>query len=1365
MGDVYRALDQQDGREVAVKVLRSSADAVERARFQREIAVIADLRHPAIVEYIAHGALPDGRPFYAMEWLEGEDLSQRQRHDPLGMRDAVEVIRRSSQGMAAVHARGIVHRDLKLGNIFLVRGRGTAVKLIDFGVVRMPGAGHEEDRGSILGTPHFMAPEQARGEDVDARADVYSLGAALFKLVTGRNVFETDHMIALLGRLVIEDPPSPMSIRFDVPDALDRVILQAIARDKRERFESAGELARALARVGELNDDPPATDRSASAVRRSLPELARHVVKRASSSAVPAQPSTALPASAQRSSEPGGPKIVGSSERRVVAALLLDLGASELPAALQAELRKVLGEDVRLEQVLGGRLIAVLGVTKSTGDEAIRAGRAALLVTNASKEVRAVVAVGYAVTQLGGTAGLSGDTLPGQKPRRRSNLAGEALERAAAQIELGERGTARVDASVVSALAGRFVLQEDEHGAVLVREDPQGFGARLLLGRPTRTVGRDKELALLKSVYDELLEEGTPRAAVITGAAGIGKSRLRSELVARLETSGFPPEILMVRGDPMSRGSSLSSFGRAMRAVVGVHDGVPLEQQIARVRAHLDFRLPKSLRFLGSFLSELLGVPFPDGNDEPLRAARQSPQLMQSRTRMALEAFVRAQADLMPQVLVLEDAQWADETTLDLIDWLLSCPDLKFAVYVFARPELDARSLWQQKNVTRLSLSPLSPIAAEKLVRTALPEADARLRGSIVDRAGGNALFLEELVRAAALGRDELPLTVQATVQLRLDGMPKSTREVVRAASVLGPTFWTGAVDALVGRDTSAELAELEEAEIISHQPLSRIAGEAEWTFRQSLVRDTAYASLLDEDRATLHRATARWLEDKGDDDVGLIAKHADAGEDFERAAQLYARATRQAYSGGAHLETALDLAERGLNCGAQGAVKAELLVAATQARIPLGRLEDAVRAAEQAAELSAPGSEIWAEALCMAAVALTEIGRAAEGEDRAARALAPGLVERLEAPTRLKLTAARVRGLVDLGKPREALQLADQALVEARALQSTEVLLRVLDARLFASMQIAEPAEVVANGPSLIDIADSAGDVVLATKSRINTASSMNLLGMWEEARILLDRALGDARDRRMRILEAFALHNLGMCEARLGLVERGLEMQRQAGKIADETGAARLRVHARVYEAILLLWREQQLRDEGRTNDGAELEAATALASYVEAEVRGLEALRPTGCFLLARVALARHDHARAAEHARRAIELVERTPVEEWEELTHLTLVEAELALGHVDRAHAALDAAFLVVCDHARRIPRLEQRNSYLGRVPEVREIVTLARERLGRSLPFFAALPPLRPPGARTQPPGHAADTTRPGPRGPSGGGPTGQGDR
>ncbi|MFO0555595.1 MAG: serine/threonine-protein kinase [Polyangiaceae bacterium] len=227
MGDVYHAVDRETGRAVAVKVLRGSASSVERKRFQREIAVIADLRHPNIVEYIDHGSLPDSRPFFAMEWLDGEDLVQRQRSAPLGMRDAVEVVRRAAQAMAAVHARGVVHRDLKLGNIFLIRSRGVNVKLIDFGVVRMPGEDPAEDKGAILGTPHFMAPEQARGEAVDARADVYSLGAVLFKLLTLRNVFETEHIVALLGRLVIEDPPVASSVRFDVPEAIDRVLLRA----------------------------------------------------------------------------------------------------------------------------------------------------------------------------------------------------------------------------------------------------------------------------------------------------------------------------------------------------------------------------------------------------------------------------------------------------------------------------------------------------------------------------------------------------------------------------------------------------------------------------------------------------------------------------------------------------------------------------------------------------------------------------------------------------------------------------------------------------------------------------------------------------------------------------------------------------------------------------------------------------------------------------------------------------------------------------------------------------------------------------------------------------------------------------------
>ncbi len=1301
MGDVYRATDQETGRIVAVKVLRNGANEVERVRFQREIAVIADLRHPNIVEYIDHGSLPDGRPIYAMEWLEGEDLGRRQRHTPLGMKDAVEVIRRSAQAMAAVHARGIIHRDLKLGNIYFMAGRGLHVKLIDFGVVKLPGQDLAEDKGAILGTPHFMAPEQARGEEVDPRADVYSLGAALFRLITGRHVFETEHIIALLGRLVIEDPPNPMSMRFDVPEALDRVISQSIARKREDRFENAGELARALARVGELNNDPPNRDGSASAIRRTHPAMPQPVV------------------------EPDRPK-KEQAERRVVAAVLFDLGTAQLDPATQASLREIIGEDARIETLLGGRVVAGLGVTASHGDEALRAARAALFVTRALPSARAVVAVGHTIA----TA---------EKGRSRStSLAGQALERAAAVLEATAPGTARVDAAAVATLSGRFVLHEEATGAVLVREDPTGFGARLLLGKPTPTVGRDKELALLASLYDELIEEGSPRAALVTGPAGIGKSRVRQELLMRLETGALPPEVLLLRGDPMSQGSSLSSFGRAMRALIGVHEGESLPAQVEKVKNHLNFRLPKQLRFLSSFLAELFGVPFPDENDEPLRAARRSQQLMQSRTRMALEAFVRAQADLMPQILFIEDAQWIDETTIDLVDWLLGCPDLKFAVYAFSRPEIEQRfpTLWGNRNATRLALPPLSRSASDKLVKVAMPGADGRQRAGIVDRAGGNALFLEELVRATVSGQDELPLTVQALLQMRLDRMAKPVREVVRAASVLGPVFWTGAVAMQCERDVTPELEELERSEVITRQPQSRISGEVEWTFRQALLRDAAYATIIEEDLGELHREAATWLERKGHADLGLIAQHADAGEDFERAAVLYAGATRQAYSSGANLEIALDLAERGLDCGPEGALKAELLLAAARARIPLGRLEDGVRAAEAAAELApelTQGGELWAEAQYLAATALILNGRSAEGDARASFALASENASRVSKPMRVTLMAARVRGLVDLERPQEALKLAEEALTMARETQSNDALLRVLDARLFALMQMSDPSKVVENGPSAIDVADAAGDVVQATRARINTASSMNLIGLFEEARTLLVRAHGDARDRRMRILEAFALHNLGMAEARLGFVDRGVDMQHDAGRIADETGAARLRIHARVYEAMLMLWRYGQARSEGRVGtEASDLSSAQALAAFVEAEVRAVPALSAVSRFLSAAVAYSRGAVDDALAHARAALEIHQRMPMEEWEELTHLTLIETLHVKGDAAEANKALENAFQAVCDRARKIQRPEHRTAYLERIPEVERIVSMARTRLGKSLPFFAALP-LKPP--------------------------------
>src|SRR5262249_7863215 len=153
-------------------------------------------------------------------------------------------------------------------------------------------------------------------------------------------------------------------------------------------------------------------------------------------------------------------------------------------------------------------------------------------------------------------------------------------------------------------------------------------------------------------------------------------------------------------------------------------------------------------------------------------------------------------------------------------------------------------------------------------------------------------------------------------------------RQVLRAAAVFGQSFWTGGGGALLDRPAGVDLSELQQSEIITRQNESRIARHDEWIFRQAPARAAADASPLEEDRAAVHLAAGAWLESVGDVDVGLIARHADAGGDLPRAAVLYARATRQAYTNGAQLETALELAERGLHCGAEGGIRAQLLVA-----------------------------------------------------------------------------------------------------------------------------------------------------------------------------------------------------------------------------------------------------------------------------------------------------------------------------------------------------------------------------------------------------------------------------------------------------
>jgi len=227
MGSVYRGLDHETGRPVALKVMRAQSGDIER--FARECRVLADLSHPAIVRYIAHGS-HDGELFLAMEWLEGETLEERLGRASLDVAESLDLLRGAAAGLAAAHARAIVHRDVKPSNLMLVEGDPSRPKLLDFGIVRLPLPPSRKTRtGTIVGTFGYMAPEQARGlSDVDVRADVFALGCVVFECLTGQPAFSGTNVAATLAKVILDEAPRLRSLRPDLPDELDTLVARML---------------------------------------------------------------------------------------------------------------------------------------------------------------------------------------------------------------------------------------------------------------------------------------------------------------------------------------------------------------------------------------------------------------------------------------------------------------------------------------------------------------------------------------------------------------------------------------------------------------------------------------------------------------------------------------------------------------------------------------------------------------------------------------------------------------------------------------------------------------------------------------------------------------------------------------------------------------------------------------------------------------------------------------------------------------------------------------------------------------------------------------------------------------------------------
>ena len=948
MGTVYRARDLQTGQWVALKLLNTDQrQEAELERFARESRLLATLNHPGIVGHVAHGLTADGRPFLAMEWLEGQDLAQRLRRGRLTLAETLTLLEKATTALSVAHQAGMVHRDLKPSNLFLRGGRVADVAILDFGIARYTNSSSSMTRtGSIIGTPDYMAPEQARGDrDVGPTADIFSLGCVVYECLTGQPPFAAEHIAATLAKILFAKPEPLRSTIPTLSPAVEKLVLSMLAKDAIERPANATELLSQL--------QPLTAEHGDSAAAPDFP------IRR-----------TWLAGDEQRllCVIVVTPRVGLTNANTLAAEEQLQRSADI--TALRSQLAAY---DAQLEPLADGSMVITLGQGHGGATEQVaRAVQCAQLLRERTVDTDVVLATGR---------GVEGSRLP----------VGEAIDRAGRMLK--ERhddasGTISdeilLDEVSASLLRGRYQVECRGTQFTLRGESVTGDPSRPLLGQPTPCIGRESEFGILEGTLSTCIDEMTPRAILITALPGMGKSRLRHEFLRRIALRGLDIQVWIASCDPLSTGTPYGPLGRMFRQLCRIHDDDSLSEKCARLSARIAQHLPPAEAPLTTeFLGELCGVHFPDEHRVKLRAARQDPRVMSDQVTQAFLRFLQAECTLRPLLLILEDLQWCDALTIRIIGYALSqLRDTPLIVLALGRPEVNDKfpSLWQD-HVQLVPLRPLSRKASERLVQQLLgTKADPQTMARIIAHADGNPLWLEELIRAAVERRQsKTPETILAMLQARIGQLPAPARRVLRAASVFGETFWLEGVAALLQQDVDAQLrqlvANLVQRELLVACPDSRYATQQELRFRHTLMRDAAYSLLTDEDRSLGHRIAGAFLESQGENESAVLAAHAQRGQEPARAVRYYSRAAEEALAGN-DVTAALRHAQAGLSCEPTGEALGLLHTILATANLWGGELRTARASGLQALALLPRGSKRWFQAILAMWLTTTYLGQ-----------------------------------------------------------------------------------------------------------------------------------------------------------------------------------------------------------------------------------------------------------------------------------------------------------------------------------------------------------------------------------------------------
>jgi eukaryotic-like serine/threonine-protein kinase len=875
-GTVLAATRVADDFAVAIKIAGRD-DAIACERLLVEAAALRAIGPPCVPALYEVGRDSRGTPYFAFERLAIPTLDTL-LGQPMARAEFLAIAQAIVAALASAHARGYIHCDIKPQNIF-VDPAGKAAKLIDFGLARpaaratAPGAAFESMPGMVMGTPLYMAPEQGMGTArIDVRTDVYSVGVVLYEMLTGTTPFCGEP--ADVRTAHASQRPLPPSHRAAVSPGVDAVVLRCLAKEPEQRFATMDELLRALCAAVD------SASAAGSAPSSLPPGPARSPAPRAGATAAPSA-------------------LVG---------LLFFESAAETGAVKDA----VIALGGRILSVIGRRCIAAVGMD-SGGDPMDRALDAA----------RALMEQGIAERVL--------------------------VDRERVRVVQGRGGTPRILATGLHRADQRFPRPEDPRG-ILVSATTAGAlsGARTstvpghagrlqLLGPDPRApaaehgppLGRERVFVDLLGRARAALERGVPALATVLGDSGYGKSHLAAAMVTELRTWPDRVRVLVMRAREPVGGDKDRTLRRLLMATLGAPASAPEDGGRAFAIARLGERVGEQV---WPAVAMVLGWLPPDAPE--VRRLSAAPTALRAAAARAAGEALRVLAAEEPVCFVLDDVQFADEVTLDALEYAtLGEAGVPLWVCVLGWPSFaSARPLWGNRaaGAHTVMLGPLAQRSAEALCRRLLRPAQnipAKTVARLIQQTRGSPLLLTEIARAVKrhglirrhrrgdgwfLATDELEKLpdlprVEWLAERELAALPPDLAAHARLLALLGAEFTTAEVEGVLReleRDGLGEVFPLDAwvaARRLRDRGLLVAHDRDRLEFRNALIRDRIARLTPEGLRRQIHQAAHRYYRDAGSMTehrrLPLVAHHAAYAGAVEIAAPLYLELADRAQS------------------------------------------------------------------------------------------------------------------------------------------------------------------------------------------------------------------------------------------------------------------------------------------------------------------------------------------------------------------------------------------------------------------------------------------------------------------------------------